>query len=85
DTIVFGEKKHDAGDYYMDMLEGLGGNDADKAEHGRHSPSPGRGGGSNFVFSDGSARYLKYGTAVYPLNLWAVSDFDRDKYRFQVP
>lgn len=85
DTIVFGEKKHDAGDYYMDMLEGLGGNDADKSEHGRHSASAGRGGGSNFVFSDGSARYLKYGTAVYPLNLWAVSDADRDKYKFQVP
>jgi prepilin-type N-terminal cleavage/methylation domain-containing protein/prepilin-type processing-associated H-X9-DG protein len=88
DTIIFGEKKNlpiPAMDFYMDMFEGLGGNDADKVEHGCHSvskKSP-RAGGSNFAFVDGSARFLKYGRAVWPLNLWAVSDEDRVAYAFQ--
>jgi prepilin-type N-terminal cleavage/methylation domain-containing protein len=87
DTIAFGEKQNPASDYYMDMLEGLGGNDADRVEHGRHSGvNPrSRGAGSNYAFGDGSARYLKYGTAVWPLNLWAISDSDRLKYAFQPP
>src|SRR4051812_6136101 len=47
DTIMFGEKKNlaqatatdplGATDYYMDMFEGQGGNDADRIEHGCHS------------------------------------------------
>src|SRR5205823_8020756 len=45
DTVMFGEKKNRADDpdregsmdYYMDMLEGRGGNDADRVEHGCHS------------------------------------------------
>jgi prepilin-type N-terminal cleavage/methylation domain-containing protein len=87
DTIVLGEKKNQVEDYYMDMLEGLGGNDADKAEHGTHSSGTAhvRGGGSDFAFADGSARFLKYGTAVWPLNMWAVTDDDRVKYAFKVP
>jgi prepilin-type N-terminal cleavage/methylation domain-containing protein len=87
DTIVFGEKQNQAPDYFMDMLEGTGGNDADRAEHGRHSgASPtAKGAGSDFAFADGSARFLRYGSAVWPLNLWAVSDADRTKYAFQAP
>jgi prepilin-type N-terminal cleavage/methylation domain-containing protein len=94
DTIVFGEKKNlpnenppVALDYFMDLLEGLGGNDSDRVEHGCHSrPNPNvRGAGSNSAFADGSARYIKYGNAVWPLNLWAVTDADRLKYAFQVP
>jgi prepilin-type N-terminal cleavage/methylation domain-containing protein/prepilin-type processing-associated H-X9-DG protein len=91
ETIVFGEKQNQAGDYYMDMFEqGTGawaGNDQDKAEHGRHSTiNPrSRGGGADFAFADGSARFLKYGTAVFPLNLWSLSDQDRTAYAFQPP
>lgn len=82
ETILFGEKRHDAGDYYMDMLEGIGGNDADKEEHSAHfSPR----GGSNYAFVDGSVRYLKYGKSVWPLNRWAIQDEDRKQYAFQVP
>ena len=91
DTIAFGEKKHDAMDYFMDMFEqGSGewaGNDQDRAEHGRHSgrtPNA-RGGGSNFAFADHSVRYLRYGNSVNPLNLWAVADQDRQLYAFQPP
>jgi len=95
DTVMFGEKKNlqqtDPGDsiardYFMDMLEGAGGNDADRIEHGCHSSlHRGRAGGSNFVFVDGSVRFLKYGNSTSPLNLWAVSDTDRAAYAFAAP
>jgi prepilin-type processing-associated H-X9-DG protein len=95
DTIMFGEKKNiaqatptdpqGAMDYFMDMFEGLGGNDADRVEHGCHSvvKKTAGSGGSNLAFVDGSARFLKYGRAVWPLNLWAISDADRLTYAFQ--
>jgi prepilin-type N-terminal cleavage/methylation domain-containing protein/prepilin-type processing-associated H-X9-DG protein len=91
-TIMFGEKKNQpfpAMDYFMDIFEtdqvNQGGNDADKVEHGCHSVvAKNRGsGGSNFAFVDGSTRYLKFGTAVWPLNQWCVSDADRLTYAFQ--
>ncbi len=94
DTIIFGEKKNlvkEAGlaispHYFMDLLEGQG-NDADQLEHGAHSAmragTLGKAGGSNYAFADGSARYLKFGKDIYPLNLWAVSDEDRLIYAFK--
>jgi prepilin-type N-terminal cleavage/methylation domain-containing protein/prepilin-type processing-associated H-X9-DG protein len=76
DTVILGEKASDQGDFYMDLLEN-GGNDfsgiLDQERHDGNS-------GSNYAFSDGSARYLKNHTALYPLNLWAISDADRSYY-----
>ena len=92
DTIIFGEKKNlmqvdsepVAMDFFMDMLEGKGGNDFDRVEHGCHSSlHRGKAGGSNFTFMDGSVRFVKYGASVWPLNQWAVSDADRQAYAFQ--
>ncbi len=88
DTILLGEKCTDRADYYMDLMEGTGGNDVDLVlEQSRHS---GRGatsgsgssgsGGSNHSFSDGSARYYKCPTSTAPLNLWCVSDSNRQYY-----
>jgi len=97
DTIMFGEKKNlaqsssedplGASDYFMDMFEGQGGNDADRIEHGCHSAvrKGNRAGGSNYAFVDGSTRFLKYGICTWPLNLWAVSDADRRSYAFVAP
>ena len=82
ETLMFGEKKNEpnpAMDYFMDLNEGLFGNDGDKVEQGCHGVAN-RGkyaGGSNFAYVDGSVRYMKYGTTVWPLNLWAVTDSNR--------
>lgn len=87
DTIIFGEKKSEVGDFYMDFDEDVG-NDLDRLELGRHSntqpPTPGRG-GSNYAMADGSARFMRYYTALYPITLWAVSDADRILYRVVPP
>jgi prepilin-type N-terminal cleavage/methylation domain-containing protein len=82
DTILLGEKRHDAGDFYMDLLENGGNDFTGIAEQGRHdnngttsSQSNGAGGsgGSNYVMADFSARFIKFPQSVDPLNLWAVS------------
>jgi prepilin-type N-terminal cleavage/methylation domain-containing protein/prepilin-type processing-associated H-X9-DG protein len=79
DTIIWGEKKHSQGDLWMDILEGSGDNLINKVQYARHGgngqPSPS--GGSNYVFGDGSARYMKYGAPTWPECMWAVSDKDR--------
>src|SRR5664280_1486198 len=82
DTIIFGEKENTATDYFMDMLEGVWGNETDRAEHNAHGRPRG---GSNFAFVDGSARFLKYGASVFPLNLWAMSDANRLGYQLELP
>ncbi|MEI6389791.1 MAG: type II secretion system protein [Verrucomicrobiota bacterium] len=81
ETIVFGEKKNQptpSPHYYMDLNEGVG-NDMDQVEQGCHSVirNRTRGGGSNFAFVDGSMRFMKFGTTVWPLNLWAVNQTNR--------
>ena len=46
-----------------------------RRERGRHDNAQNRwgSGGSNFSFADGSVRYLLYGRALAPVNLWAVT------------
>jgi prepilin-type N-terminal cleavage/methylation domain-containing protein/prepilin-type processing-associated H-X9-DG protein len=87
ETLLFGEKKNEpkpAMDYYMDLDEGVG-NDMDKVEQGCHSTSHKQinAGGSNFAYVDGSVRYKKYGSTVWPLNLWAVTDANRLFFHWQ--
>jgi prepilin-type N-terminal cleavage/methylation domain-containing protein/prepilin-type processing-associated H-X9-DG protein len=76
DTVLFGEKENSSGHFWMDFYEGMG-NDIDQVEQTRHSSSVksnSGGGGSNYAFADGSARYLGFGKSLYPINLWAVQD-----------
>ncbi len=89
DTILLGEKFTAADDYYMDLLEGANGNDVDKVlEQNRHSGSgavsqtsgAAGSGGSNYAFTDGSARYYKFPAAMSPLNLWCITDTNRSYY-----
>ncbi|MEI7939834.1 MAG: prepilin-type N-terminal cleavage/methylation domain-containing protein [Verrucomicrobiota bacterium] len=84
DTIMFGEKKNESPHYFTDLNEDAG-NDMDQIEQGCHAVvhKAIRAGGSNFAFVDGSVRFMRYGATVWPLNLWAVSDINRDKYHWQ--
>ena len=81
ETVIWGEKRHLAGDYWMDLLE-AGDNLTDKVQHGTHSNylKPTRSGGANFACADGAVRFLKFGRSVNPMNWWCVSDADRIRY-----
>ncbi len=84
DTVVLGEKKSGAGDYYMDIFENGGNDTTGIAEQCRHDS---RGddtltGGSNYTFADGSARFIKFPQVFSPLNLWCNSDADRTANAF---
>lgn len=77
ETITFGEKHADSnGDAYMDIWPPQYGSDhLTEVAHGKHRVGgKERNGGSNYAFADGSARYLKFGEAFSPQNLWAVTD-----------
>jgi type II secretory pathway pseudopilin PulG len=92
DTVILGEKRSADGDFYMDLDEPGGtttgggvvsGNDfsgvLEESRHDSLGPDTNTG-GSNYAFSDGSARFMKVHTALFPLNLWAISDADRTKF-----
>jgi prepilin-type processing-associated H-X9-DG protein len=87
DTVLFGEKMSSSTHYYMDLLEpesnGAVGNDLfelDRSRHGGKDAQNSGTGGSNYAFMDGSVRYVKYGSILWPINLWAVSDAARTEY-----
>ena len=87
DTVLLGEKKTTAGDFYMDLFENQGNDFTGILEQSRHDS---RGtntasGGSNFAFADGSARFIKYGGSCYPIHLWCNSDADRQTYAYKSP
>ena len=82
DTIVFGEKRTGSEHFYMDCFEGAG-NDVDQIERARHlGAKRSRAGYSNYTFADGSARLVKRGQLLYPLNLWMVTDYWRSNRVF---
>lgn len=70
DTIVFGEKNTTSMHWYLDYEYGEDINEI--AEQSRHSRTTRDSGGSNYTFADGSARYLKWGKAIDPVNMWLV-------------
>jgi prepilin-type N-terminal cleavage/methylation domain-containing protein/prepilin-type processing-associated H-X9-DG protein len=81
DTIIFGEKETGSDHFYMDFYEGNG-NDMEEIEQSRHQGSgpKSNSGGANYAMADGSARFIKFGKAMGPLNLWAVTDAARTNY-----
>ncbi len=87
DTVLLGEKIAVHGDFYMDLAENGGNDFTGILEQSRHdSKGPGTvSGGSNFAFSDGSSRFIKYGMSCWPITLWCVSDADRSLYAFKSP
>ena len=73
DTILFGEKDGtepvDFGHFWMDYNAF---DDLKALEQSRHGGNGGRGGGSDYAFADGSARFVKFGKTFSPINMWAV-------------
>jgi prepilin-type N-terminal cleavage/methylation domain-containing protein len=73
DTIIFGEKEANSLHVHMDFYQGNG-NDIDELEQGMHDKGLNRSGISNYAFTDGSVRGVRYGKTLAPLNLWAITD-----------
>ena len=80
DTIILGEKSSSHEDYYMDLLEGSGNDFMGILEKARHDGQS----GSNYAFTDGSARYLKQYGGLFPLNLWCISDANRSSPQYVI-
>jgi prepilin-type processing-associated H-X9-DG protein len=74
ETIILGEKYSDVSHLYMDSLLPSSGNEVTEVDQGHHfkSSQQSNSGGSNYAFVDGSVRFLDYGQAFYPVNLWAT-------------
>lgn len=70
ETVLFGEKSDDSDHYWMDYWAG---DDYKELEQTRHT---GRAqtefGGSDYAFADSSARFLRFGQSLNPVNLWFV-------------
>jgi prepilin-type N-terminal cleavage/methylation domain-containing protein len=84
ETVVWGEKRHSQGDFWMDLLD-PGDDVTDKVQHGTHSNSGrlDRAGGANFACADGGVRFLKFGRSVQPENWWAIDYPARLTYAVQ--
>jgi hypothetical protein len=78
ETIMFGEKSADSQHFHMDFFQRTG-NDIDEIDNGQHdNPAHRFGtGGSEFGFVDGSVRFLRFGKALAPVNLWGVTPLYR--------
>lgn len=76
ETVIFGEKNSAYDDFYMDF-RGL--DDLVRLDQSRHGVvhKGDRGGGSNYCFVDGSARFYRYGGTFNPVNLWALLEEER--------
>jgi prepilin-type N-terminal cleavage/methylation domain-containing protein/prepilin-type processing-associated H-X9-DG protein len=73
ETIVLGEKEPTSMHWYFDYETYEDITQLDQSRH-KNGGRKSNGGGSNYVFADGSARYLRYGQSVSPINMWAVTD-----------
>ena len=74
ETIVFGEKEEGESDYLMDIRNPTNLDIVlDQSRHGGRGAAS----GANYAFADGSARFLKFGQCLNPVNLWAVTEAGR--------
>jgi len=70
ETVIFAEKASDKRHWHLDYE--LGEDLLGILDQSRHSKTSDRSGGSNYTFTDGSARYYKWGQALDPVNLFLV-------------
>jgi len=75
DTVVFAEKEGDDpvnhGHFWMDSYQNDDLITIDQSRHHAGGPAA-RAGGSNYSFADGSIRFMRFGTTLAPINMWAV-------------
>ena len=80
ETVLFGEKEggepgvpnSGSGHWWMDYNQYDDAKELDQARHNKLGK--GTGGGSNYAFADGGARYLRFGQSLNPINLWFVDE-----------
>jgi prepilin-type N-terminal cleavage/methylation domain-containing protein len=70
DTVLFGEKDPTSGHWWMDYWVGDDYKELDETRHMKNGKS---GGGSVYSFADGSARYMKFGQTLVPVNMWFIT------------
>lgn len=70
-TIALGEKIPESFHWYFDYETY---EDITQLDQSKHGSTGGKGGGSNYIYCDGSARYVPFGKTVNPINQWAVLD-----------
>lgn len=82
DTVIFAEKSNEFRHWHLDpepMSANRPGEDvAGILEQSRHSNTVKNSGGSNYTFADGSARFLKWGKALDPINMFFVFPENRN-------
>ena len=77
ETIVFGEKSHAEGDFFVDYLES-GDDITTKVQHGMHGGGqPSAAGGHNDACADGGARHWKFGLDISPVDWWFIFETNR--------
>lgn len=72
-TIAIGEKIEESMHWYFDYETYEDITQLDQRKHGGVKGKE-SGSGSNYIYCDGSARFVKWGMTVNPINQWAVTD-----------
>jgi len=83
ETVLFGEKESGdgtaanpgSGHWWMDYWPGDDYKELDQTRHGRTTLESGI---SNYAFADGSARGLRFGQSLNPVNLWFLEPAQRN-------
>ncbi len=73
-TVLFGEKRSSAGDFFMDYFQLDDALRLDQAKHNSSITSTNIG-GSVYAFIDGSVQFLKVNQAFYPVVLWCTTSW----------
>lgn len=73
-TAVFGERELESRHWYFDYETYEDITQLDQNKHNNSNRRSETSGGANYIFADGSARFMRYGTTVAPINMWAVTE-----------
>jgi len=76
DTVLFGEKEgaDTHGHFWMDSYDNDDLIEIQQSMHNTGGNAASRGGGSDYAFCDGSARFYRWGQTFSPINMWATDN-----------